>query len=287
MSPDEPDNRACHSVVAGQFSGMLAVMYKTFEGIDQLQNMVERAYGVPMTANCMVPRGEAAELLDMIRNSIPGDLDDAQDVLDREDAILSEAEDKASALVAEAEAERDRILDEARQRAEDMIADAEERAQSTVARAEAEAVRLEEDARREYQETTSRADAEKARLIEEGNNLYDRAVNEGIAEQRRLVSESEVVREADAEARRIIESAHADSDRLRRECDQYVDSTLAQFEESLNGSLRTVSRDRSALRKGAGVSGNRYPREPRDGRADGWGDGRGDAEPRGERGSRL
>lgn len=272
---------------------MLAVMYKTFEGIDQLQNMVERAYGVPMTANCMVPRAEAADLLDMVRNSIPGDMDDAQDVLDREDAILSEAEDKAATLVSEAEAERDRILEEARQRAEDMVADAEERAQSTVAHAEDEAVRLEEDARREYQETTSRAEAQKAHLIEEGNNLYDRAVNEGIAEQRRLVSESEVVREAEAEARRIVESAHADSDRLRRECDQYVDSTLAQFEESLNGSLRTVSRDRSALRKGAGVSGNRYPRESRDSRdpevrgsRDAW-EGRGDGDPRDSRGSRV
>lgn len=240
---------------------MLAVMYKTFEGIDDLQNIVEQAYGVPMTANCMVPRAQVVDLLDMVRNSIPGDMDDAQDVLDREDVILSEAEDKAANLVAEAEADRDRIVAEANRRAEDMVADAEERAHSTVARAESEAVRLEEDARREYEETTSRAEAEKSRLIDEGNALYDRAVDEGITEQRRLVSESEVVRAAEEEARRVIESAHADSDRLRRECDQYVDNTLAQFEESLNGSLRTVSRDRSALRKGAGVSGNRYPRE--------------------------
>lgn len=242
---------------------MLAVMYKTFEGIDDLQNIVEQAYGVPMSANCLVPRARVVDLLDMVRNSIPGDLDDAQDVLDREDAILSEAEDKASNLVTEAEAERDEILTDSRNRSEDMLADAESRAQNTVARAESEAARLEEDAQREYQETTSRADAEKTRLIDEGNSLYDRAVNEGIAEQRRLVSESEVVRTAEEEARRIIESAHADSDRLRRECDQYVDSTLAQFEESLNGSLRTVSRDRSALRKGAGVSGSRYPRDTR------------------------
>ena len=245
---------------------MLAVMYKTFEGLDDLQTLVEQAYGVPMSGNCMVNRSSAIDLLDMVRHSIPGDLDDAQDVLDREDAILSEAETKASTLVSDAEEESERIVTDARNQAADTLADAEERANATVSDAEAQAVRLEEDARREYQETTARAEAEKTRLVDEGNNLYARAVNEGIAEQRRLVSESEVVREAEAEARRIIESAHADSDRLRRECDQYVDSTLAQFEESLNGSLRTVSRDRSALRKGAGVSGNRYPREQREGR---------------------
>ena len=28
-------------------------MYKTFQGIDDLQQMVEQAYGVPMTSNCI------------------------------------------------------------------------------------------------------------------------------------------------------------------------------------------------------------------------------------------
>ena len=63
------------------------------------------------------------------------------------------------------------------------------------------------------------------------------------------------MRNAEAEAKRIIESAHADSDRLRTECDRYVDSTLADFEDTLTTTLRTVNRDRSALRKGAGASG--------------------------------
>ena len=42
---------------------------------------------------------------------------------------------------------------------------------------------------------------------------------------------------------------------MRTECDDYVDSKLAEFEETLTGVLRTVSSDRSALRRGAGVSG--------------------------------
>ena len=58
-----------------------------------------------------------------------------------------------------------------------------------------------------------------------------------------------------------MESAHADSDRLRTECDRYVDSTLATFEESLSNTLRTVGRDRAALRKGAGAAGYRSDRD--------------------------
>jgi cell division septum initiation protein DivIVA len=243
---------------------MLGGMYKTFQGLDDLQNMVDQAYGVPMTSNCMVPRREVQDILDEVRTAIPVEMDDAQDVLDHRDGIIANAEDQAETLVSDAEAERDRILEDAQRQAEDMVADAEERAHSTVARAEAEADRLITDARNEYEQTTARAEAEAERLVNEGNESYDRSVNEGIAEQQRLVSESEVVRVAEDESRRIVESAHSDSDRLRRECDHYVDSTLAQFEESLTGTLRTVSRDRSALRKGAGVSGNRYTDEARE-----------------------
>lgn len=232
-------------------------MYKTFQGMDDLQQMVEQAYGVPMTANCMVPRREVLDILDEMRNAIPIELDDAQDVLDHRDNIIADSQEQANNLVADAEDEQDRILREAQARANDLVQDAEDRAASTVAHAEAEADRLVSDARREYEQATERAAAEADRLINSGNESYQRSVDEGIAEQQRLISESEVVRNAEAEAQRIIESAHADSDRLRTECDRYVDSTLAEFESSLTDTLRVVNRDRAALRKGAGAAGYR------------------------------
>ncbi|WP_295645996.1 DivIVA domain-containing protein [uncultured Corynebacterium sp.] len=236
-------------------------MYKTFQGMDDLQQMVEQAYGVPMTSNCMVPRREVLDILDEMRNAIPIELDDAQDVLDHRDDIIGDAQDRADRTIRDAEADRDAILEDARARADEMLRDAEDRANATVAQAEDQADRLVTDARREYEQTTSRAADEADRLVAEGNASYQRSVDEGIAEQQRLVSDSEVVRSAEAEAKRIVESAHADSDRLRTECDRYVDSTLATFEESLSNTLRTVGRDRAALRKGAGAAGYRSDRD--------------------------
>ncbi len=69
---------------------------------------------------------------------------------------------------------------------------------------------------------------------------YEKAVQEGIKEQQRLVSQTEIVQSANAEATRLIDTAHAEADRLRGECDIYVDSKLAQFEDYLNGTLRSV-----------------------------------------------
>ncbi len=78
-------------------------------------------------------------------------------------------------------------------------------------------------------------------------------MQEGIKEQQRLVSDNEVVQAATAEATRLIDTAHAESDRLRGECDIYVDNKLAEFEEFLNGTLRSVGRGRHQLRTAAGT----------------------------------
>ena len=101
-----------------------------------------------------------------------------------------------------------------------------------------------------YKRQVERARREAERLVADGNESYDRSVAEGLEEQQRLVSEAEVTRRADEEAHRIVESAHAESSRLRGECDDYVDGKLAEFEETLSGVLRTVTSDRSALRQG-------------------------------------
>ena len=66
-------------------------MYRVFEALDELGAIVEEARGVPMTAGCVVPRGDVLELIDDIKDAIPGELDDAQDVLDARDQLLNEA----------------------------------------------------------------------------------------------------------------------------------------------------------------------------------------------------
>ena len=46
-------------------------MYRVFENLDELQQTVQQAYGVPMTANCMVPRNEFLALRDDLRDALP------------------------------------------------------------------------------------------------------------------------------------------------------------------------------------------------------------------------
>jgi len=70
-------------------------VYRVFETLDALVTVVEEARGLPMTANCVVPRGDLLDLLDELRDAVPGELDDAQDVLDHRDELMASAERRA------------------------------------------------------------------------------------------------------------------------------------------------------------------------------------------------
>jgi cell division septum initiation protein DivIVA len=219
-------------------------VYRVFEALDELVSIVEEARGVPMTSGCVVPRGDVLELLDEVRDAIPTEMDDAQDVLDQRDELIGKAEHEAEQGVSKARSEAERVLQEARGRAERIVADARTEAERAVAAG-----------RQEYEELVGRAHAEAERMVEAGRGSYERAVDEGRAEQARLVTQTEVVQAARSESTRIIDEAHTEAEKLRGECDAYVDAKLADFEDLLTGTLRTVGKGRSRLRGGGRPAG--------------------------------
>ena len=78
-------------------------MYRVFEALDELVAIVEEARSVPMTASCVVPRGDVLELLDDVRDALPPELDDAQDVLDHRDKLIDDARAQADKTVGDAD----------------------------------------------------------------------------------------------------------------------------------------------------------------------------------------
>ena len=84
-------------------------VYRVFEALDELVAIVEEARGVPMTAGCVVPRGDVLDLLDDVKEAIPSELDNAQDVLDHRDQLVDDAQTNAEQTVARARAHADSI----------------------------------------------------------------------------------------------------------------------------------------------------------------------------------
>lgn len=237
-------------------------MYRVFEALDELVTIVEEARGLPMTASCVVPRGDVLELLDDVRDALPGEMDDAQDVLDHRDQMVNEAKATADKNIADSEAEASRLVHSARTEAQSTVAGAQSgadrlideataRSEAILARAQADADRTVQNGQDQHDSLVSRGHDEAERLVSAGRATYERAVADGRSEQGRLVSQSEVVMAARVESAKILDAAHGDVDRMRADCDSYVDAKLAGLEETLTKTLRTVGRGRTALRSGS------------------------------------
>jgi hypothetical protein len=89
---------------------------------------------------------------------------------------------------------------------------------------------------------------ERDKILDAGQREAERMIAEAEAEHHRLVSHNEVVVSADREsARIIINDARTEVQRLRDEVDEYVDTTLANFEQFLHRSLASIERGRDKM----------------------------------------
>lgn len=111
----------------------------TMDSIEKLNTaiaIVEEARGVPLSASCVVHRGEMLEILEGARDFLPADFEGAEAILADRDRIIEEGRNSAESMIASAREdvarmveqtsivqsardEAQRILHEAREVAED------------------------------------------------------------------------------------------------------------------------------------------------------------------------
>lgn len=104
--------------------------------------MVEEARSVPLSASCVVHRGELLEILDGAKASLPSDLFTAEEIISNRANIIEEGQQQADALVGNAREEVARMVEQtaivqsARDEAQRILDEA--RAQAQVEREEVE-----------------------------------------------------------------------------------------------------------------------------------------------------
>ena len=92
--------------------------------------MVEEARGVPLSASCVLHRGEILEVLDGARAALPNDLEAARKILASRDSLIEEGRTSAEALIASAREEVSRMIEQtaivsaAREEAQHILDDA-------------------------------------------------------------------------------------------------------------------------------------------------------------------
>lgn len=104
--------------------------------------LVEEARSVPLSASCVIHRGEMLELLDEARAALPKDFESAQRVISMRDAIIEEGRLSAEAMISMARedvarmVEQTSIVQNARDEARKILDDARE--QGVLEKAEVE-----------------------------------------------------------------------------------------------------------------------------------------------------
>ncbi len=104
------------------------------ERVQSAITMVEEARGVPLSASCVVHRGELLEILDQARVALPTDLQSAHEILITRDSIIEEAQVTADQIIERAReevaqmVEQTQIVAAAHKEAQKIMSDVEEEA---------------------------------------------------------------------------------------------------------------------------------------------------------------
>ena len=109
--------------------------------LDTLATTLERATSVPLSASCLVHRGELLALVEQARQELPDELDEATALLADREVLLDQADRHARTLLERARRESEVLVDQ-----DTVVTAARERAEEILDAARIEAARLLRDA---------------------------------------------------------------------------------------------------------------------------------------------
>ena len=82
------------------------------EKLDEIVAQIESARAMPMSASCIVNRGQVLGLLDELRDLIPAEVQRAESLLDAREDVVEDGRREAQRIIEDAHAERERLITE-------------------------------------------------------------------------------------------------------------------------------------------------------------------------------
>jgi cell division septum initiation protein DivIVA len=204
--------------------------------LTELTEAVETARAVPMSASCVVPREHILDLLDELREVLPGEIDEARTVLARRERLLQEAYENAAATRERAVAEADAVLADAGHQVEQAHTAARTEAEETVTAAR------EEHGRLVASTTVHQAAAKAAAALREDAERYQREITEQAHQY-----DTRIRTEADRYSHEARSEAERYATKLSVDADDYAERTLAELATVLHRSAQTAEQGRAAL----------------------------------------
>jgi len=227
---------------------MTEVVYRLYETVDELTTVIENARSVPMSVACMVPRDHLLDLLDDLRENLPDEVQQAGAIVEQRTEILQQAQAEAERLTGRTRSESEQVVATARRQREELIGTARRQRDEVLGQAQAQADDLLRQAEAEAEAIVAEARQLHEQLLGDAHEQHAELVAAGQAEHERLIAETEVYRSAVDRADELGAQTAAEVARMRAEVDEYVDSRLADFGNTLAHMTRSVEKARTNLR---------------------------------------
>lgn len=110
--------------------------------IEDLEDILEVSNTIPLTGKVMVDKEEVMHILDQLKNQIPKDVSNAQNIVAKENEILEDANMQAKQIVQAAHMEAQKLVDE-----DELVILAQEKAKEMMDRAEEESTQIRKSSR--------------------------------------------------------------------------------------------------------------------------------------------
>jgi cell division septum initiation protein DivIVA len=215
------------------------------ELLTELVELVETARSVPISGSCVIPREHTLDLLDDLREVLPPEMAQAQQIVSQRDSVLASAQEQATELRERTAAEAEAVRAQAMAAAAEYTAAAEQHAAELISAARAEAAGLVEAGEVENARLISSAGVHEAatvaaRQLREEADLY-------VAASRS---------DADAYANHARSAADHYAMSLRSNAEDYAEATLGEIVATLQRTTATAERGRAELAARRNVANN-------------------------------
>ena len=241
-----------------------AQLTSVLDQLDQLEEIVLDGTRVPFSGGRLVNEQDAIELMDAVRDALPGQLTKADELVAKKEEFISQARQKAEEIVSQAKQQREQLInsqsiraeaerqvaelrEQARQQCEQMLGQARQQVAKADQEHQARLAQLEQQFSQRRQQLEQEALQRRQQLDQEALEMKRQLTDQHEQARKQSLSELEKVR---VEALRLQQSSQAEAERVQADALQFRQQTQQQCEALIGRSRQEAA----AIQEGA----NRY-----------------------------
>lgn len=191
---------------------------EVFALADELMLLVKNAKKIPLTDTAMVNQAAAIDLVKRIISAYDPQLEAAQKIVDNEEHIIMDAQQKA-----------DQSMKDAQNQAQGMVTEANTYAQTTKQNADAY-----------YADLRSKAEEEANAVVADAQARAHNMIEDAKAQADELVSKTTILARAEAQAQELLDNANHHAQALRSQTQRDLGSLLDHVDATISAQLNDL-----------------------------------------------